>query len=209
MSRRNANKLLAILHGIFEHAVRRYGLLSNPVKGVEKLRESYQAARFDFYSPEDIRKLVAGAGDPQDGTIYLTAAFTGLRRGELIGLLWEDIDFEYHAIRVWETVTRRERGLPKSRRARTVPMVDDVAYALKRLNGREYHTQPKDPPYSSARMAERSTAPLCAAATSTTSIEPACASCASTICATRSGRLRSTLRRSSKSKRGWVMPTSR
>jgi hypothetical protein len=65
--------------------------LSNPVKEVEKLRESYEAARFDFYSHEDIRKLVEGVGDPQDGTIYLTAAFSGLRRGELIGLLWEDI----------------------------------------------------------------------------------------------------------------------
>jgi integrase len=145
MSRRNANKLLAILHGIFEHAVRKYGLLSNPAKGVEKLRESYQAARFDFYSPEEIHKLVASAGDPQDGTIYLTAAFSGLRRGELIALLWEDVDFENHSIRVWETVKRRERGVPKSRRARTVPMVDDVADALRRLKSRERHTQPKDP----------------------------------------------------------------
>jgi integrase len=145
MSRRNANKLLAILHGIFEHAVRKHGLLSNPIKEVEKLRESYDAARFDFYSPEDIRKLVACAGDPQDGTIYLTAGFSGLRRGELIGLLWEDVDFENHSIRVWETVTRRERGVPKSRKSRTVPMVEDVATALKLLKGREHHTQPKDP----------------------------------------------------------------
>ena len=30
MSRRNANKLLAILHGIFEYAVRKHGLLHNP-----------------------------------------------------------------------------------------------------------------------------------------------------------------------------------
>jgi len=48
MSRRNANKLLAILHGIFERAVRKHGLLANPVKDVAKLRESYDAARFDW-----------------------------------------------------------------------------------------------------------------------------------------------------------------
>ncbi len=129
--------------------MRKHGLLSNPVKDVEKLRESYEAARFDFYSPEDIRKLVASAGDPQDGAIYLTAAFSGLRRGELIGLLWEDIYFENHSIRVWETVTRRERGIPKSRKSRTVPMVEDVATTLKRLKGREHHTQPKDPVFVS------------------------------------------------------------
>ncbi|MGO9248243.1 MAG: tyrosine-type recombinase/integrase [Solirubrobacteraceae bacterium] len=144
MSRRLANKLLAILHGIFEYAVRKHGLLRNPVKDVEKLRESYDAARFDFYSPEEVRELVAKAGDSQDGVLYLTAAFSGLRRGELIGLLWEDVDFENHSIRVWETVTLRERGLPKSRKSRTVPMVDDVAGALKGLKAQERYTQPKD-----------------------------------------------------------------
>ena len=102
MSRRIANKLLAILHGIFEYALRKHGLLRNPAKDVEKLRESYDAARFDFYSPEEIRELVAKASDSQDGVLYLTAAFSGLRRGELIGLLWEDVDFENHSIRVWE-----------------------------------------------------------------------------------------------------------
>jgi integrase len=73
---------------------------------------------------------------------------SGLRRGELIALLWEDVDFENHSIRVWETVKRRERGVPKSRRSRTVPMVDDVAEALKRLKGREHYTQPKDPVFA-------------------------------------------------------------
>lgn len=148
LSRRNANKLLAILHGIFEYAVRKHGLLSNPVKDVEKLRESYDAARFDFYSPGEVRELVAKASDAEDGVLYLTAAFSGLRRGELIALLWEDVDFENHSIRVWENVTQHERGLPKSRKSRTVPMVDDVAGALKGLEARERHTQPKDPVFA-------------------------------------------------------------
>lgn len=139
--------------------------MSNPVKEVDKLRESYEAARFDFYSPEDIRKLVANASDPQDGAIYLTGAFSGLRRSELIGLLWEDVDFENHAIRVWETVTRRERGVPKSRKSRTVPMVEDIATALKRLKGREHHTQPKDPVFVSEDGGTIDGPPLCAVAT--------------------------------------------
>jgi integrase len=149
MSRRNANKLLAILHGIFEHAVRRHGLLSNPARDVEKLRESYDAARFDFYSPEEIHQLVAKASDAQDGVLYLTAAFSGLRRGELVALLWEDVDFENHSIRVWESVSGGERGRPKSRKSRTVPMVDDVAGALKVLKAREHNTRPKDPVFVS------------------------------------------------------------
>ncbi len=146
--RRNANLLLAVLHGIFEHAVRAHELQHNPAKDVSRLRESYDAARFDFYSPEEVRSLAAAAPSEQDGIVYLTAAFTGLRRGELLGLIWEDIDFENHSIRVWEAITRRERGQPKSRRSRTVPMVEDVAEALRGLNERMHHTSAKDPVFA-------------------------------------------------------------
>jgi integrase len=90
MSRRNANKLLAILHGIFEARRAQERAAAKPGQDVSKLRESYDAARFDFYSPQEVRTLVAKTGDAQDAAIYLTAAFSGLRRGELLPLLWED-----------------------------------------------------------------------------------------------------------------------
>lgn len=151
LSRRNANKLLAVMHGIFEHAIRHHGLLANPAREVEKLRESYDAARFDFYSPQEVRRLIGAAADAQDAALYLTAAFTGLRRGELIALLWEDVDFKNHSIRVWETVTRQERGAPKSRKSRTVPMVEDVAVVLKSLKDRARYTAAKDPVFVGER----------------------------------------------------------
>jgi integrase len=52
-----------------------------PARDVKKLRERYDATRFDFYSPEEVWALVRAAASEQDGAIFLTAAFTGLRRG--------------------------------------------------------------------------------------------------------------------------------
>lgn len=46
-----------------------------------KLREPYDATRFDFYSPEEVWALVRAVASEQDGASFLTAAFTGLRRG--------------------------------------------------------------------------------------------------------------------------------
>ncbi len=40
------------------------------------------------------------AASNQDGTLFLTAAFTGLRRGELLALHWRDVDFAGSTIRV-------------------------------------------------------------------------------------------------------------
>lgn len=146
MQRRQANMLLAILHGIFKRAQRQHDLQRNPTVDVPKLRESYDAARFDFYSPDEIRRLAEHAEHEQDGIAYLVAAFTGIRRGELVGLLWEDVDFDNHSIRVWEQISRAgERGRPKSRRSRTVPMIEQAAEPLGRLKDRGHLTRPKDP----------------------------------------------------------------
>jgi integrase len=144
MSRRNANKQLAIMHGIFERARKTHGLAENPLAEVEKLGEGYDAARFDFYTPEEVAALVRHAADEQDAAIYLTAAFTGLRRGELVALRWRDIDFAGSAIKVWASYAKGTLTKPKSGKPRVVPMVPDVAGALARLSQREHSTGEDD-----------------------------------------------------------------
>jgi integrase len=143
VSRRNANRLLAITHAIFVHACAYHSLNENPAAKVKKLREAYDAARYEFFTPDEIHQLVTAAASEQDGAVFLTAAFTGLRRGELVALRWQDVDFENSSIRVYEGFTR-EIGRPKSRRSRTVPMVDEVADALRTLQGRGHYVGPKD-----------------------------------------------------------------
>ncbi len=144
LSRRNANKQLAILHGIFQRARKTHRLSSNPAADIEKLREGYDATRFDFYTPEDIAALVRHAANLQDAALYLTAAFTGLRRGELVALRWRDIDFPGSAIRVWASYAKGTLTTPKSGKARVVPLVPDLATTLARLSQREHTTEEDD-----------------------------------------------------------------
>jgi integrase len=82
---RTKNKLVTVLHGIYRRAQRVWELSVNPALNVERLREP-RRLDIDVFTPEEVMALVRAAGSEQDAAIFLTAAFTGLRRGELVAL---------------------------------------------------------------------------------------------------------------------------
>lgn len=130
LSRRTANKLLIILGAILERAVKTHGLLRNPARDVPKLRVRYDPNAYDFFSPDEIEQLSAAAASDQDRAIYRTAAFTGLRMGELIALRWGDVDFSGEALRVYHSYSLGTLTAPKSGLTRTVPMAEQVQELL-------------------------------------------------------------------------------
>ena len=79
------NKLLVVMHGVLERAQKVWGLSMNPVAGVEKQRQR-STGDLEVFSPEEVMALVRAAAPEQDGAVFLMAAFTGLRRGELLAL---------------------------------------------------------------------------------------------------------------------------
>lgn len=135
-SPRQLNKIVTIMHGVMERARRVHGLPANVVADVERLPERY-SGDLDVYSPEEVWRLVNAAEDEQDGAIYLTAAFTGMRLGELRALRWGDVLFKEQAIRVRGSYTHGSLNAPKSGKVRSVPMVEDVAAMLSKLRQRE------------------------------------------------------------------------
>ncbi|HWF49762.1 MAG TPA: site-specific integrase, partial [Solirubrobacteraceae bacterium] len=136
-------KALVLLHGILKRAKKVWGLQSNPAAEVEKppLRRS---GEIQVYSPEEVWALVRAAASEQDAAIYLTAAFTGLRLGELLALSWRDVDFAGSVIRVRASYAAGALTTPKSGKVRSVPMAPDVATALAQLGHREHWAGDED-----------------------------------------------------------------
>src|SRR3954454_3399833 len=139
MSNRTKVKLLTVLNGIMSRARRLHRLPANPMADVEKPRHRRSTA-IEVFSPEEILALVRVAASEQDAAIYLTAAFTGLRRGELVALRWRDVHFAAQRIRVSGSYSGGRLTTPKSGKVRAGPMTPALAAALARLGQREYFT---------------------------------------------------------------------
>jgi integrase len=135
LSPRTKNKLLVVMHGIFRRAQHVWNLPANPTASVEKYRQR-SSGDIDVFTPEEVLALVRAAGSEQDAAIYLLAAFTGLRRGELLALRWRDVDFAGSVVRVRASYAAGQLTTPKSGKVRSVPMAPDVAAALARLGQR-------------------------------------------------------------------------
>jgi integrase len=143
LANRTREKTITVFHGVMERARKRFRLPTNPVADVEKPRTALRAD-INVFSPEEVMALVRAADSEQDAAIYLTAAFTGLRQGELIALRWRDVDFAGSAIRVRASYTNGHLTTPKSGKVRSVPMAARVAETLARLSQREYFTDEDD-----------------------------------------------------------------
>jgi integrase len=143
-SNRTVAKYLVNLHGIFRRAMKVWGLPRNPAAEVERPR--YRISDdLDAFSPEEVHALVRAAGSEQDAAMFMTAAFTGLRLGELLALQWRDAHFAGEVIRVRHSYNAHGGlGTPKSGKVRSVPMVPDVARALAGLVDRADFTEEED-----------------------------------------------------------------
>jgi integrase len=143
LANRTKIKVMTVLFGILERARKVYRLPTNPARDMEKPTQRRRAG-LDVFSVEEVMALVRAADGEQDAAIFLVAAFTGLRRGELVALRWRDVDFTGQTIRVVASYTDGVLTTPKSGKVRSVPMAPEVAAALARLALRAEWTSDDD-----------------------------------------------------------------
>jgi integrase len=129
---------VGFLHSIFAYAEKRKWTRGNPCKLVDLPAVGGADPDIRFLDQGELEAVLqavpADSLGPTDWALYLTAAMTGLRQGELLALRWRDIDWSARKIRVRQSYVRGEYGQPKSKRSsRGVPLATRVARELERL----------------------------------------------------------------------------
>jgi integrase len=120
----------SVLSAIFKHA-KRTGAINgvNPIQDVSipKARESEDT---HAYSLMEIGRMLKLLSDPAQ-TVIATAAFTGLRKGELRGLRWEN--YKDGEVQVTHSVWNSHVGDPKTRSSKaSVPVIAPLQKFLER-----------------------------------------------------------------------------
>ena len=171
LTARSVNKHRATLHALFEFAKRRdtFGLRENPVSETTRRPEG-GTAPIEILEPWELGRVVdvARAGlhrdmqgyvyseysaetwaewrriNEQDGALFVVAAFSGLRMGELRALRWKDIDFGSDLVTVSRAFSWNVETSTKSRRIRIVPLARQARSVLLELRGRARFTGRED-----------------------------------------------------------------
>jgi integrase len=123
-------KLKSRMYTLFEHAKRHEFCDRNPIESVRQSSKS--TIKPAVLTLEEIRALMAEITTPAIRVAVLVAAVTGLRRSEVRGLKWKDIDLQGG----WLTPTRGSvnkhlTNLKNRPSATTIPIPDALVEALR------------------------------------------------------------------------------
>ena len=123
-----------LLTNTLNAAERQEYITKNPMRAVSPPKKRQREAK--FYTPEQLGVLLAKAVGTRLELPMFICAYLGLRRGELCGLRWSDVDLEHHTITIENTRTQAgkkeiEKGTKTASSTRTLYLPDTLCDMLK------------------------------------------------------------------------------
>ena len=128
------------LQQIFDYAVKRHITGVNPLLAVDAPRVRY--ALPTILSAAQVQRFLAVAASDSFDPLWLLLVQTGLRRGEALGLRWQDVDLDRGTLRVRQCVEARDGvphlNTPKTTNAlRTTTLFPESVAALRAHRARQ------------------------------------------------------------------------
>ena len=127
------------LYNMFDYAFINDVIVKNPCNSTVKSDIGKPADKKEALTLEPQKKFVNGTTDNAYEKQYGFLLQTGLRTGEMVGLKWEDIDFENHTMTISRSMEYRHStgewriGPPKSKSGYRTILLTDEAIDILRL----------------------------------------------------------------------------
>ncbi len=105
------NRELSCLRAMLNKAVQMGYLTDSPMKGIKLLKEPPERVR--YLTVDEVRKLLEACSEHLR-PIVVCALHTGMRREEILGLKWANVDFDNRMILLEKTKNNQRRMIPLS-----------------------------------------------------------------------------------------------
>jgi integrase len=137
LSPRTVQYIHVTLHKALKQAVMD-GLIPRNIADAVKAPQAHKIEVTPL-TPAEVKVLLSAASGDRLETLYITAIHTGLRRSELLGLKWTDIDLDARTLSVQRSLDRDGTFNPPKRNKsrRTVKLTAQAAEALKGHRARQ------------------------------------------------------------------------
>lgn len=137
LSAKTVRYIHTTLSKVLNDAVDQELLQRNPAARAKPPRPPRGTASMQFWTPDELRRFLDHARTHRWFPLWRLAAMTGMRRGELMGLRWKDIDFAHARLAIRQTLIsisyRTEISTPKTHRSRVIDLDAETLGVLRCL----------------------------------------------------------------------------
>ncbi len=140
LSSNSVRHIHRVFHKALDAAVKLQLIPRNPCDAVESPKVVRKEAR--YWTPDEAAQFLKAIQADRLYALFYVALGTGLRRGELLGLRWEDVDLTEGHLTVRQELVRRWKGTaikePKTQKSKaTVTLSPGVVEVLKKHKGHQ------------------------------------------------------------------------
>lgn len=136
---RSIKYVITNLNQILNYAISNDIIIKNPTRSVILPRQ--EKFQHEVYSLDEVKKLIHCSKGTKLEEIIAIEVFTGLRRGEVLALKWEDINFEEKTLTIRRNLIHEDNGIqfttPKTQAGtRTIVVPNELIIYLERLKNK-------------------------------------------------------------------------